>query len=80
MTGSGTHVYSDGRIVSGNSSNNLVFDGTTLYLNLPFIQNPQTISQNAAVASTSNALSVGQITVANGVSITVPSGSVWTVI
>ena len=80
MTGSGTHVYSDGRIVSGNSQNNLVFDGTTLYLNLPFLQNPQTISQDATVDNSSNALSVGPITVATGVSITVPTGSVWTVV
>lgn len=80
MTGSGTHIYSNGRIVSGNANNNLVFDGTTLYLNLPFLQNPQTISQDATVASNSNALSVGQITVAAGVSITVPTGSVWTVV
>ena len=80
MTGSGTHLYSDGRIVSGNTSNNLVFDGTTLYLNLPFLQNPQTISQDATVANSSNALSIGPITVATGVSVTVPTGSVWTVV
>ncbi len=80
MTGSGTHLYSDGRIASGNSQNNLVFDGTTLYLNLPFLQNPQTISQDATVANSSNALSIGPIDVATGVSVTVPTGSVWNVV
>ena len=80
MTGSGTHLYSDGRIVSGNSSNNLVFDGTTLYLNIPFTQNPQFILQNANVSASNNALSAGAISINTGVIITVPSGSVWTVV
>lgn len=80
MTGSGTHVYSDGRIVSGNSSNNLVFNGTTLYLNIPFTQNPQFILQNADVSASSNALSAGVISVNTGVIVTVPAGSVWTVV
>jgi hypothetical protein len=80
MTGSGTHIYSDGRIVSGNASNNLVFDGSTLYLNLPFFQNPQTITQDASVANSSNALSIGPISISSGVVITVPTGSVWSVV
>jgi hypothetical protein len=33
MTGSGSHLYSDGRFISGNSSTNMVFDGSSLYLN-----------------------------------------------
>ena len=33
MTGVGTHLYSDGRFALGNPSGNLVFDGTSVYLN-----------------------------------------------
>jgi hypothetical protein len=33
MTGSGTRLYDDGRIVAGDASTNLVWDGSGLYLN-----------------------------------------------
>jgi hypothetical protein len=33
MTGSGTHLYSDGRFVMGNSTTNIVFNGSSAYLN-----------------------------------------------
>ena len=33
MTGSGSHLYSDGRFALGNSTNNIVFNGTKAYLN-----------------------------------------------
>ena len=33
MTGTGTHLYSDGRFVMGNSTTNIVFNGTSAYLN-----------------------------------------------
>jgi hypothetical protein len=33
MTGTGSRIYSDGRMVVGNSTNNMVFDGTTLSIN-----------------------------------------------
>jgi hypothetical protein len=33
MTGSGSHLYNDGRFALGNSSGNIVFDGTFVYLN-----------------------------------------------
>ena len=33
MTGTGSHIYSDGRMVVGNSTKNMVYDGTKLYLN-----------------------------------------------
>ena len=45
-----------------------------------FIQNNTTVNYNYTVPTGSNALSVGPITVSTGVSITVPSGSVWTVV
>jgi hypothetical protein len=33
MTGAGTHLYSDGRFIMGNSSTNITFNGTTASLN-----------------------------------------------
>jgi hypothetical protein len=33
MTGAGSHLYSDGRFITGNSTTNMVFNGTDLYLN-----------------------------------------------
>jgi hypothetical protein len=33
MSGAGSHLYSDGRFALGNSSTNMVFDGTSAYLN-----------------------------------------------
>jgi hypothetical protein len=80
MTGTGAHIYSDGKFVTGNATSNLVFDGTSLYLNVPFLQNPQTLTQTVSVASSSNALSVGPTTIANSVEVTVPTGSNWSVI
>jgi len=80
MTGAGTYLYADGRMVTGNATSNLVFDGSSLFLNVPFLQNPQTLTQTVSVASSSNALSVGQTTIANGVEVTVPTGSNWSII
>lgn len=33
MTGSGAHLYPDGRFITGNSTTNVVFDGSQMYLN-----------------------------------------------
>lgn len=33
MTGAGSHLYADGKFALGNSTGNIVFDGTTVYLN-----------------------------------------------
>jgi len=43
-------------------------------------ENNKTISSNYSVTSGNNALSAGPITVASGVVVTVPSGSVWTIV
>ena len=80
MTGTGTHIYSNGRIVSGNANNNIVYDGNTLYLNIPFLQNPQTINQDATVSGSNNALSIGPITIATGVTVTISTGGNWTIV
>ena len=44
------------------------------------IENSNTISSNYTVSSNYNAMSAGPMTIANGVSVTVPSGSAWTIV
>lgn len=45
-----------------------------------FVENGQTVSTNYTITSGKNAMSAGPITVANGVTVTVPNGSTWTVV
>lgn len=45
-----------------------------------FYLNGQTISNNYTIPSGQNALTAGPITIANGITVTVPAGSVWTVV
>ena len=45
-----------------------------------FIENDQTVNSNYTITSGKNAGTFGPITVASGVTVTVPSGSVWTII
>ena len=46
---------------------------------VPVYENTQTISTNYTIPSGSSAMSVGPITVASGVTVTIPSGSRWLV-
>jgi hypothetical protein len=43
-------------------------------------ENSATISANYTIGTGNNAMSAGPITVASGVTVTVPTGSVWTVV
>ena len=43
-------------------------------------ENSQTISNNYTITTNKNALSAGPITIANGVTLTIPSGSVYTIV
>ena len=45
-----------------------------------YVENATTISYSSTVNTGSNALSVGPITLASGVSVTVPTGSIWLVL
>jgi hypothetical protein len=45
-----------------------------------FYTNPKTITANYTLASTSNAMSTGPVTVDSGVTVTIDSGSRWVVI
>ena len=45
-----------------------------------FYENQQNVTANYTITSGRNAMSAGQITIDSGVTVTVPSGSVWTIV
>ncbi len=45
-----------------------------------FIENGQTVTQSYTITSGKNAGSFGPISIANGATVTIPSGSVWTIV
>jgi hypothetical protein len=45
-----------------------------------YVETAATITQSSAINEGNNALSAGPVTVADGVSVTVPSGSIWTIV
>lgn len=80
----GTNVTS-----AGAAGNVLTSDGTNWTSATPsgsnittkgLYENAKTISANYSVTVGNNAISAGPITVNSGVSVTVPSGSIWTVV
>jgi hypothetical protein len=48
--------------------------------NLPFWENTATVNTDYTITNDRNALSIGPITIADGVTVTVGSGETWTVI
>jgi hypothetical protein len=45
-----------------------------------YVENAATITQSSTINAGNNAISAGPVVVADGVSVTVPSGSVWTIV
>lgn len=45
-----------------------------------FYENDQTVSSDYTITSGKNAMSAGDITIASGVTVTVPTGSAWTIV
>ena len=45
-----------------------------------FVENDQTVTTNYTITSGKNAISAGPVTIANGVVVTIPSGSVWSIV
>jgi hypothetical protein len=73
----------------GTTGNVLTSDGTNWVSAAPVSsnitatglwENSATISTNYTIASGNNAVSAGPITIASGVTVTVPSGSVWAIV
>ena len=48
--------------------------------NAPIYENLQTITANYSITTGSNAMSAGPITINDGVTVSIPNGSVWTIV
>lgn len=83
-----TTASNSGTITTVNtSSTELTFNPGTGFFNAPVVDatngifiNKQTVSSNVTVATGSSAMSVGPVTVANSIVVTVSSGSRWVVL
>lgn len=91
-TSSGTTLSRDTVLSSSNSGSLVNFSAGTkdVFVTYPagrsvtgaqgYAENDATISTNQTITSGRNALSGGPITIATGATVTVPTGSVWTVV
>ena len=59
-------------------SNNLIVDVGAI--NDIFYENTQIVTEDYTIASGRNAMSAGPIEVADGVTVTIPDGSTWTIV
>jgi len=57
-----------------------VIDGSVSVRNTPFYRNTSTISSNYTITSAYNEMSIGPITINEGITVTVNSGGTWTII
>jgi len=46
----------------------------------PFVVNSQTVSYSYVIPQGSSAMSTGPVSIANGVTVTIPSGSKWVIL
>ena len=59
---------------------NTASDNTAFASRTPIYENLQTLGSSYTITTGSNAMSVGPIAVSTGANVTVPLGSVWTII
>lgn len=67
-------------IAPGSIAATTTVTGTVLAATNGIIENAKTINSNYTITTGNNAMSAGPITVASGVTVTVPSGSQWTIV
>lgn len=91
-TASGTTFSRDTVLASSNSGSLVNFSAGTkdVFCDYPagraviggegYVENSYTINNSSSITTGSNAISVGPLTIASGVSVTVPSGSRWLVL
>lgn len=82
LLGNGTSAIQ--AVAPSTSGNTLKSNGTT-WVSSPFItevfyENPTTVNVSYTITTNNNAMSAGPITIASGVTVTVPSGSRWVVV
>jgi hypothetical protein len=91
-TSSGTTLSRDTVLASSNSGSLVSFSAGTkdVFCDYPakraviggegYIENAGTVNTSSTINTSNNAISGGPVSVASGVVVTVPSGSVWTVV
>lgn len=91
-TSSGTTLSRDTVLASSNSGSLVNFSAGTkdVFCDYPakravvggegYIENAATVNTSSTINTGNNAISGGPVTIASGVSVTVPSGSTWTVV
>lgn len=91
-TSSGTTLSRDTVLSSSNSGSLVNFSSGTkdVFVTYPaeravvggegYIENAATINTSSTINTGNNAISGGPVTIASGVSVTVPSGSSWTIV
>ena len=91
-TASGTTLSRDTVLESSNSGSLVSFAAGTkdVFVTYPaeraviggmgYVENSATVSQSSTINAGNNAMSAGPVTINSGVTVTVPSGSVWTVV
>ena len=89
---SGTTLSRDTVLASSNSGSLVTFSAGTkdVFVDYPagravigsqgYIENANTIAISASINTGNNAISAGPVSVNSGVTITIPTGSVWTVV
>jgi hypothetical protein len=91
-TSSGTTLSRDTVLESSNSGSKVNFGAGNkdVFVTYPaeraviggqgFIENAATISQSTSITEGNNAISGGPVTIESGATVTVPTGSVWTIV
>lgn len=91
-TASGTTLSRDTVLESSNSGSlvNFAAGSKDVFVTYPaeraviggmgYVENSATISQSSTINAGNNALSAGPVTINSGITVTVPSGSRWTVV
>lgn len=91
-TASGTTLSRDTVLASSNSGSLVSFSAGTkdVFCDYPakraviggegYIENAATVNTNSTINTGNNAISGGPVTIASGISVTVPTGSVWTIV
>lgn len=75
-TGSGNPVLSNSPTLSGTVTVNGVVRAATL----PFWENASSLTTNYTIPTGVNSMSIGPITVADGVTVTIPDGASWVIV
>ena len=91
-TSSGTTLSRDTVLASSNSGSLVNFSAGTkdVFCDYPagravqgaegYIENAATVNTNSTINAGNNAISGGPVSIASGITVTIPTGSVWTVV